>query len=356
MNTLPLLNDRPENADAFFALVLDCIQRRLNDAGLKVESLKPLTVASQVNFLFEGTMDGVSVVVKASFFDRSILFTYEKFMMGDDKDFSHELDEYSLSTTKSLLGEERRSLEILSAAGIRVPTVMEFVSPNILVSEKIDGQTVETNLAGAIGTSGDLAGNLKAIHAISDSNGVESAVSFHDGKMNFNDPNFGRTLVLESEFANELEGFVLTIEGRGKKMLHGDLKTNNLMVDKDGRLVFLDPKMHRGYVSYDLGKLIVRGAIAGVRDGVKKVIEKFLVSTLENYATDGDADRLEAEGMLLGLMEVSHIAEMPLRKNAVLLGRELEMLHSQRKQVRIAINTLLKQSKLPIGQLFSILD
>lgn len=337
----------------FFNIVRNRINERLAQGKIKIDGLRIFSVASQVNFLFEGMMRQREIILKCNYFGRSILHSYEKFLeIGEDK-FAEELKKYDTGVQNSDGMREEEAFANLKDAGVRVPDILASVFPDITIMEKINGTTLDENL-GKQDLADELARNIARIHSSDAACKHQSHLHVSKGGYRIEDPNFNEPLAM-SNAPRRILDIITEVQAEAKQLLHGDLKGNNILVDESG-LAFIDPKMHRGYAYSDLGKFIMRTYVNGLHKKRLSEAHSFVARTVEKYrgyATREPID-LEERSIIFGMLELNKIIHAPRRVNIELLGSEMQVIFAFRKKIGTLIDSVLAQGeKIDLNCLFA---
>lgn len=342
--TLPHEQAELQEQGAFFRLVQDMIESRLKDMSIDIEGLKPFLASSQVNFLFEGLLGQKEVIVKASYFHRSILFAFERFLLVGPDAFREELHQFDKAGSDSGLLEEAKALSRFIEAGIPAPRVITQLPPSLIVLEKVNGKTLDEN-EGADSEIGRLMEGISKIHRLAPGTEQAAEIRLSGNDVEIIDPNFHTPAVFHN-VSNRLGAMLSEVQKEAQHVLHGDLKGNNVILSESGP-VFIDPKLHRGHPYYDLGKFLVRSSISAASKGNQQAAYSFLSEALKRYAElEGrNPAALEERSIVFGLMEVGRILAASPRPHAEILGKELKTIAAIRERLLVTIDRAINTDK-----------
>ncbi len=349
----PTLLASPDDIVNFFQLTRDVIDTRLRRHATPVNGLRKFPATSQVNFLFEGTLHGREVIVKANYFRRSILHALQRFLVTGPLGFQAELECFESAGSDSGLLAEADALERLAAAGIPVPDVLARIPPSMIVLRKVPGEPIEDQPHSERITD-RLANLLARIHDLPVGDETVANISIIGDDLHVADPNFNAPAIYPN-VSSRVQDLVGEFQCDIMRVLHGDFKGNNVLLGPDGPVV-LDPKMHRGHIYYDVGKYLVRAVIHATAVGNLHEAKVGLSLFLDRYAQAARCDRqvLEKRSLLFGLLETGRLVIAPPRPNAAILGRELTEIHAVKDGLLVALECALYSDNPPdITSLFN---
>ncbi len=327
----------------FFDLIQNYFTNMLDKHSIPVQGLRHIN-ASHVNFVFECKINHKDIILKANFYGRSMLFAYEKFLDDGALGFSARLREYGEDDDKFEMLLEKQALNLLAENGVRTPPVKGFIYPNILLLEKLYGNTLDKEPLNEL-LSNRLTSILVLIHSIPPPLGCRKReIEIRDGVIVIKDPNFERILLFD-RVAKNVTTAISSYTNR-QCFLHGDFKGNNIFFDGE-KISILDPKPCVGIPHTDLGKFGTRLILTGRRKDLPTIKHGLELMFRQYSQTFGfDARETEEVSVAMGLMELNHLLEQRARANIDILGHEILELYEIKPLVLYLSELVLRRGEM----------
>ncbi|MEK7644856.1 MAG: phosphotransferase [Patescibacteria group bacterium] len=336
----------------FVSIVSKYFVGLLKRNGVFVRNLR-MVDSSHVNYVFTCSFNGREAILKAGLFGRSMLFAYEKFLAAGPSVFSKTLDGGNMPCSNDIVIEVR-SLRFLWDRAFRVPRILEFVGPNVVILEKIPGKCIDPGAFDKSFAEG-LAKCIARLHQTEAPDNLKPRqISATSDSLIIEDLNFQQPMIARGLHSNivELVSAHLTM----RNLLHGDCKDGNII--RDGQSVcLLDPKLCVGIPHVDLGKFMLRLLLSANRNGLQKLTEG-LVAFADQYSQIVGLRSVELQktSVALGLIELEHLLSGPPRANIEILGPEMPMLYRQKNIIQQISHRILREGRaLTVSQLASSL-
>ena len=306
------------------------IERALDASFGEVDQLSILCIPSVTNFVYEVEVNGVPYIAKMSFLGLSKPSLEKKYSeVGIERVFEMQ-DDYSKSEDNIIQHETSQLRLLRDHLSIGIPSVVNYhdgvlvmgkVHPSYPLQEELGSDTtLELPM-----TYGGLAEKLYQLHRLARNAEVRSKIagqypvahSKTDTITKFRrkflsgDSIFQEIALLGGNgyFAQIAEIYRESCRRLGQLMdkfpfdereviVHGDFKPENILIS-NGRVFFIDPDLHLGRPSLDIGRLISRTSVSLLYEGgselnkssTRDAIDSFIGAVHDVYSLTSDLER-----------------------------------------------------------------
>lgn len=306
-------------------IITEYVEEAAKEQGILLTDIRSIHVPSQVNFLFDGLVNGKEAIIKVNFFDRSMLYTYEEYVrLGCDafKVYIYK----NKNKVKNTIQDEKESYKRLLSLGVNTPQVYAFIKPNILVLEKLQGETLKDILNQSRDIDKDkieeLVIQLLKIHRVKNK-AFNHSIIIEGDEIIFSDSHLKKNIRYTNVHKN-ISQYISKIIHEEQSLIHGDFKLNNLFIDKN-IIKLIDPHVHFNNLYTDIGWLTIMAFIfAKARNKVDSVY-KFMQMFYKIYAERSaiSIKELEELSIIMGFLQINNLLLRERRPKVEILGDEM---------------------------------